>query len=62
MFARKPIDMYGVPRELVKHKLKVYPQCKTSLIEATSIHPQKREAIYAELARLVAIGFVGDHN
>jgi hypothetical protein len=39
MFARKPIDMYGVPRELVKHKLKVYPQCKTSLIEATSIHP-----------------------
>jgi hypothetical protein len=28
VFAWKPVDMPGVPRELAEHKLKVYPQAR----------------------------------
>jgi hypothetical protein len=47
--------MPGVPRELAEHKLKVYPQARPIRCRFT---PDKREAIRAELARLVAAGFI----
>jgi hypothetical protein len=50
--------MLGVPRELVEHKLKVYPQARPIRQKLRRFMPDKREAIHAELARLVAIGFI----
>jgi hypothetical protein len=50
--------MPGVPRELAEHKLKVYPQARPIQQRLRRFTPDKREAIHAELARLVAAGFI----
>jgi hypothetical protein len=50
--------MLGVPRELVEHKLKVYPQVRPIRQKLRHFTHDKREAIYSELARLVAAGFI----
>ena len=58
VFAWQPADMPGVPRELAEHKLKVYPQARPIRQKLRRFTPDKREAIRAELARLVAAGFI----
>jgi hypothetical protein len=58
VFAWQPADMPGVPRELAEHKLKVYPQARPIRQKLRRFTPDKREAIHAELARLVAAGFI----
>jgi hypothetical protein len=50
--------MSGVPRELAEHKLEVYPQARLIRQKLRRFTPDKREAIHAELARLVAAGFI----
>jgi hypothetical protein len=50
--------MPGVPRELAEHKLKVYPQARPIRQKFHRFMPDKREAIRAELARLVSTGFI----
>jgi hypothetical protein len=50
--------MPGVPRELAEHKLKVYPQARPIRQKLRRFMPDKREAILAELARLVSAGFI----
>jgi hypothetical protein len=50
--------MLGVPRELAKHKLEVYPQARPIRQKLCCFMPDKREAIHAELARLVTAGFI----
>jgi hypothetical protein len=50
--------MPGVPRELAEHKLKVYPQARPIRQKLCRFMPDKREAIRAELARLVTAGFI----
>jgi hypothetical protein len=50
--------MPGVLRELAEHKLKVYPQARPIRQKLHRFTPDKREAIRAELARLVAVGFI----
>jgi hypothetical protein len=50
--------MPGVPRELAEHKLKVYPQARLIRQKLRRFTPDKREAIRAELAHLVAAGFI----
>jgi hypothetical protein len=50
--------MPGVPRELVEHKLKVYPQARPIRQKLRRFTPDKREAICAELARLVVAGLI----
>jgi hypothetical protein len=50
--------MSGVPRELAEHKLKVYPQARPIRQKLRRFTPDTREAIHAELARLVAAGFI----
>jgi hypothetical protein len=50
--------MSGVPRELAKHKLKVYPQARPIQQKLRRFTLDKREAIRAELTRLVAAGFI----
>jgi hypothetical protein len=58
VFAWQPADMPGVLRELVEHKLKVYPQARPIRQKLRRFTPDKREAIRAELARLVTTGFI----
>jgi hypothetical protein len=41
-----------------EHKLKVYPQARPIRQKLRRFMPDKREAIRAELARLVAVGFI----
>jgi hypothetical protein len=50
--------MSGVPRDLAKHKLKVYPQARPIWQKLRGFTPDKREAIRAELACLVSAGFI----
>jgi hypothetical protein len=50
--------MLGVPRELAEHKLNVYPQARPIRQKSRRFTPDKRETIRAELARLVAAGFI----
>jgi hypothetical protein len=50
--------MPGIPRELAEHKLKVYPQARPIRQKLCRFTPDKREAICAELVRLVAAGFI----
>jgi hypothetical protein len=50
--------MTGVPRELAEHKLEVYPQARPIWQKLRCFTPDKREAIRAELARLVSAGFI----
>jgi hypothetical protein len=50
--------MLGVLRELAKHKLKMYPQARPIQQKLCRFTPDKREAIRAELARLVPVGFI----
>jgi hypothetical protein len=50
--------MPRVPRELAEHKLKVYPQARPIRQKIRRFTLDKREAIRAELARLVATGFI----
>jgi hypothetical protein len=50
--------MLGVSRELAEHQLKVYPQVRPIQQKLHCFTPDKREAIRAELARLVSAGFI----
>jgi hypothetical protein len=50
--------MPGVPRELAEHKLKVYHQARPIWQKLRRFTPDKREAMRAELASLVAAGFI----
>jgi hypothetical protein len=58
MFTWQPADIPGVPIELAKHKPKVYPQAKAIRHNLCHFTPNKREAIQAKLASLVAVGFI----
>jgi hypothetical protein len=50
--------MPRVLRELVEHKLKVYPQARPIRQKLHRFTPEKRKAIHTELARLVKVGFI----
>ena len=50
--------MPEVPRELAEHKLKVFPNAKPIKQRLRRFTPDKREAIHAELARLLAARFI----
>jgi fructose-specific phosphotransferase system IIC component len=50
--------MPGDLRELAEHKLKVYRQARTIRQKLHRFTPDKREAIRAELAHLVLVGFI----
>jgi hypothetical protein len=58
MFAWQPVDMPRLLRELAEHQLKVYPQARPIWQKLCRFMPDKREAICAELARLVSTGFI----
>jgi hypothetical protein len=50
--------MPGVPKELIKHALKVDPKATQKKQRLWRLSPDKREAIKKELAKLLAVGFI----
>ena len=58
MFAWKPSDMPGVPRDLAEHELEVKPDAKPVKQPLRRFHDERRKAIGEEIARLLAAGFI----
>ena len=58
IFAWKPSDMPGVPRELAEHHLKTDPKLKPVKQFLRRFNDERRDAIGEEIARLLAAGFI----
>ena len=58
VYAWKPVDMPGVPKELIEHALKVDPKATPKKQRLRRFSPDKREAIKKELAKLLAARFI----
>jgi hypothetical protein len=56
IFAWCPLDMPGVPRELVKHALNINPKAKPVKQPLRRFDEPKRKAIASELHRLETQG------
>jgi hypothetical protein len=58
IFAWKPADMPGVPRELIEHSLNVHPKAVLKKQRLRRFAHDKCEAIKREIAKLLAAGFI----
>ena len=58
VFAWKPADIPGVPKELIEHALKVDSKAPPKKQRLRRFSPDKQEAIKKELAKLLAAGFI----
>ena len=58
IFAWKPSDMLGIPREVVEHTLKIHPGSKPIKQHLRRFDEEKRRAISEEIAKLLAAGFI----
>jgi hypothetical protein len=58
IFAWKPSDMPGIPREVAEHGLKIRPGSKLVKQHLCRFDEEKRRAIGEEIARLLVGGFI----
>lgn len=58
IFAIKPSDMPGVPRELIEHELKINKNAKPRKQRLRRFTPDRKEAIKMELSKILAAGFI----
>ena len=58
VFAWKPANMPGIPRELVEHSLNVSPTAKPINQKLRRFAQDKKEAIRAKITRLLAANFI----
>ena len=58
VFAWKPTDMPGVPREKIEHSLNVSPTAKPIKQKLQRFAPNKKEAIRVEIKWLLAAEFI----
>jgi len=58
IFAWKPVDMLGVPWELIENALKVNPKATPKKQRLRRFAQDKREANKKELAKLLAADFI----
>jgi hypothetical protein len=58
IFAWKPADMPGVPRNLIKHSLNVDPKATPKRQHLCSFADDQPDAIKKELAKLLATDFI----
>jgi hypothetical protein len=58
IFAWKPVDMPGVPRELAKHRIDVNEGSNPIKQRLIRFSPNKKEAIKKEITKLIAAGFI----
>ena len=60
IFAWKPSDMPGIPREVIEHTLKILLGSKLVKQRLCRFDEEKRRAIGEEIAKLLATGFIGE--
>jgi hypothetical protein len=58
IFTWQPVDMPGVPRNLIEHSLNVNPKATTKRQHLCRFADDRRDAIKKELAKLLAVGFI----
>jgi hypothetical protein len=58
MFAWCPTDMPGIPRELSKHELKIFPNTKPIKQSMCRYNPEKARAMGEEINRLLEAKFI----
>ena len=58
IFAWKPSDMQGIPREVAEHTLQILPGSKPVKQCLRRFDEEKRRAIGEEIAKLLAAGFI----
>ena len=58
IFAWKPSDMPGVPRELAEHKLHVDPRARPIKQALWPLNEERRKAVTIEVKRLLDAGFI----
>ena len=58
IFAWKPLDMPGIPREVVEHSLKIKPGSKPVKQRLHRFEEEKRRTIDEEIMKLLAAGFI----
>jgi hypothetical protein len=58
VFAWKPSDMKGVPREVVEHKLNIKPGLKPVKQRLCRFNDEKRKVIDKKIKKLLSSGFI----
>ena len=58
IFAWKPSDMPGIPREVAKHALKIRPGSRPVKQRLYRFNEEKQRLIGEEIAKLLAAGFI----
>ena len=58
IFTWKPVDMLGVPRELVEHKLDLNPSSKPVKQHLRRFSPDKKATIKKEITKLLVARFI----
>ena len=58
IFAWKPSDMPGIPREVAEHVLKIRPGSRPVKQRLRSFNEEKQRLIDKEIAKLLAAGFI----
>jgi hypothetical protein len=58
VFAWKPSDMKGVPREVAEHKLNIKPESKPVKQHLRRFNDEKCKAIGEEIKKLLSSGFI----
>jgi hypothetical protein len=60
IFAWKPADMAGIPRELIEHELHLDPQAKPVKHRLRRFAQDKKDVIKKEIVRLLDVGFINE--
>jgi hypothetical protein len=60
MFAWKPSDMKGIPREVAEHKLNIKPGSKPVKQRLRHFNDEKCKAIDEEIKKLLSSRFIGE--
>jgi hypothetical protein len=58
IFAWKPADMHGAPRELIEHELHLDPKAKPIKQRLHRFVQDKKDVIKKEIARLLDVSFI----
>jgi hypothetical protein len=58
VFARKPSDMKGIPREVAEHKLNIKPGLKPVKQRLHLFNDEKCKEIGEEIMKLLSAGFI----
>jgi hypothetical protein len=58
VFAWQILDMPGIPKEVIEHKLGIDPAFKLNKQKESRYPPERRETIQLEVNKLLEVGFI----